>query len=145
MSIHRLHPSEVAALHFGSHHDGGGLYLEVRSKTSASWIYRYQLRGKSHRMGLGSFPLISLKRARQLHQQYRQMRAEGIDPLSARVSVPVQHPTVSEALNAFFEVRKKELKGDGAAGMWWSPVRNHVLPRLSAPVKGGELKRQKLD
>ncbi|MFT5797170.1 MAG: integrase [Candidatus Azotimanducaceae bacterium] len=139
MAIHRLSSSEIASFPMGLHHDGAGLYLEVRSKTSASWIYRYQLNGKSTRMGLGKFPLISLKRARQLHLNYRQMRAEGVDPVGARVSVPVKCPTVAEALDDFFTMRKKELKGDGEAGMWWSPVRNHVLPKL------GKLKLNELN
>jgi hypothetical protein len=29
-----------------------------------------------------------------------------------------------------FESRKAELKGDGVAGRWFSPLEGHVLPKL---------------
>ena len=31
-----------------------------------------------------------------------------------------------------FEARKRDLKGEGKAGRWWSPVELHILPKLGA-------------
>ena len=129
--LQKLQAATLSAMIPGTYHDGGGLTLEIRSSTSASWHYRYQLDGKRKKLGLGSFPEVSLRRARELHRHYASMRAEGVDPVDARVSVPlVPKKKIRELLDEFFEVKKKELKGDGDAGMWWSPVQNHVLPKL---------------
>lgn len=129
--LNQLQPATLAAMVPGTYHDGGGLYLIIRSKTSASWHYRYQLGRTPRKLGLGSFPEVSLKRARELHKHYATMRAEGVDPVEARVSaLPVVKKTIAELMAEFFEVKKKSLKNDGDAGMWWSPVNNHVLPKL---------------
>ena len=38
----------------GYHGIGDGLYLQITTKNARSWIYRYQLAGHRHDMGLGS-------------------------------------------------------------------------------------------
>ena len=57
---------EVKSLPPGLHSVGGvaGLKLQVRSKTSKSWILRATIFGKIRDIGLGSYPDISLKAAR---------------------------------------------------------------------------------
>ena len=37
----------------GMHADGGGLYLRIGSVGARSWIFRYQVAGIRHDMGLG--------------------------------------------------------------------------------------------
>lgn len=39
----------------GMYADGLGLYLNVRSGNSKSWIFRYRIRGRLRDMGLGRF------------------------------------------------------------------------------------------
>jgi integrase len=75
-------------------HDGGGLYLRVapnrkdgdgdEKPAAKSWVFRFQLDGKRHDMGLGPYPDISLAEARQRATEHRKLRHEGIDPLEAR-------------------------------------------------------------
>src|ERR1051325_119044 len=67
-------------------HDGGGLYLRGSATGSKSWVFRYQLDGKRRDMGLGAFPAISLAGARERAEANRKQRAEGIDPLTARLA-----------------------------------------------------------
>ena len=71
----------------GAYGDGGGLYLYVSSKTAASWVYAYMLRGQSHEMGLGSYPQISLPVARELAGEQARIKARGEDPIENRESV----------------------------------------------------------
>jgi integrase len=68
----------------GKHHDGGGLYLEVRNATSKSWTGRYTISGRERWIGIGSVKDIPLKRARELHGENRRLVAEGIDPIAHR-------------------------------------------------------------
>src|SRR5262245_4972176 len=49
----------------GRFHDGHGLYLQVLSKNSASWIFRYVRHGKERMLGLGPILVVGLKEARE--------------------------------------------------------------------------------
>jgi integrase len=72
--------------------DGGGLYLQATvSKAGGinrNWIFRYELDGARHDMGLG--PLgsnnneVSLAEAREKAKDYRSKLRAGIDPLESR-------------------------------------------------------------
>jgi integrase len=75
----------VAALKkTGRYGDGNGLYLQVSKWKSKAWVYRYQLYGKTHEMGLGPYPLISLAEARKRIDPWRTLRLDGIDPIKER-------------------------------------------------------------
>jgi integrase len=85
-------------------------------------------------MGLGSITSVSLKEARQAADHWRSLVRQGIDPINERQRqerevVRNLHCLRDVALDAF-ESRKAELKGDGVAGRWMSPLEHHVLPKL---------------
>lgn len=68
----------------GTHGDGGGLYLIVKQGTAGltrSWLFRYSVGGRSHWMGLGAYPDVTLARVRERAQDARRALSEGIDPL----------------------------------------------------------------
>jgi integrase len=64
--------------------DGNGLYLRVDASGSRSWILRYRSAGKRHDMGLGSYPLRTLTKARELARGHREALLDRIDPLAER-------------------------------------------------------------
>lgn len=64
--------------------DGDGLRLIVRPSGAKSWELRYQLNGRRRDMGLGSYPEIGLKEARQKALDARRLAATGKDPIEAR-------------------------------------------------------------
>ena len=68
----------------GVHADGEGLYLQVGSGGARSWIYRFMLNSKERYLGLGPAADVPLKRARELANDARRLRAEGIDPIEHR-------------------------------------------------------------
>jgi len=90
-------------------------------------------------MGLGPLSEVSLKEAREAAEGWRKMVRNGIDPIKERERMKREaarnmHLLKDVALDAF-ESRKAELKGDGKAGRWFSPLEIHVLPKLgSVPV-----------
>ncbi len=45
--------------------DGGGLLLEVRPSGTKVWLCRLTVGGKRRDMGLGGYPAVSLKAARE--------------------------------------------------------------------------------
>lgn len=64
--------------------DGEGLYMRVQPSGSKTWIYVYEMHNKQRRMGIGTYPTVTLQRARELAEDARKLRADGIDPLDAR-------------------------------------------------------------
>ena len=69
----------------GKHIDGAGLWFIKRPDGGAQWMLRVSLGGKRREMGLGGFPDVSLKEARELATDYRKLAKQGIDPINARV------------------------------------------------------------
>ncbi len=85
-------------------------------------------------MGLGSATAVSLKEARQQAEHWRALARQGIDPIKEREKQRREaernlYCLTEVALDAY-ESRKAELKNDGKAGRWFSPLRLHVLPKL---------------
>jgi hypothetical protein len=64
--------------------DGDCLMLVVRPSGKKSWLLRYQMNGVRRDMGLGSYPEIGLKEARQRTADARRMIEAGNDPIDGR-------------------------------------------------------------
>ncbi|APC19272.1 integrase [Pseudomonas frederiksbergensis] len=81
----KLNPKQVENLtEPGTYEDGDGLRLVVKPTGRKSWLLRFQLAGRRREMGLGSFPEVSLKKARQEASTKRSQLSDGVDPLAAR-------------------------------------------------------------
>lgn len=59
--------------------DGGGMYLLV-NQTGKYWRYNYKFAGKFKTYAVGIYPDVSLKDARVLHEEARELLARDIDP-----------------------------------------------------------------
>jgi integrase len=77
--------------------DGGGLYLQVHSASSKSWIYRFKRNGRARDMGLGAFAAddadvgLTLAKAREEAARWRKVhKDEGKDPIEERVALHAQ-------------------------------------------------------
>ena len=118
----------------GKHCDGAGLWLVKREDGGAQWVLRVTVHGRRREMGLGGFPALGLAEARKIAQRWRNVAAAGRDPVKEREAEEraARREDISLAVLTAdaFEARKAELKGDGAAGRWLSPLNVHVLPKL---------------
>lgn len=133
-ATNRLSASTVKAAPAGKHADGGGLWLVKRPDGGAQWVLRVTPHGRRREMGLGAYPDVSLKEARASADQWRALVRQGLDPIKERERQRREaarniHKLTDIALDAF-ESRKAELKGDGKAGRWFSPLELHILPKL---------------
>jgi integrase len=61
--------------------DGHGLSLVIAPSGSKLWRFKYRFGKKQRLMSLGSFPLVSLAKARELHLDARRKVSTGIDPI----------------------------------------------------------------
>lgn len=58
-----------------------GWYLNVKQSGTRSWLYRYSVhRKRQSPMGFGSYPGISLTKARELAKGCAELVTQGIDP-----------------------------------------------------------------
>jgi integrase len=62
--------------------DGDGLSLRIRPNGSKSWFFNYlvPVTKKRFKLGLGSYPEVSLAQARKKREEARSLVAQGIDP-----------------------------------------------------------------
>lgn len=116
--------------------DGKGLQLRVRMNGSKLWNFNYihPTTKKRVNMGLGSYPDMSLKKARELTEAARSQVAEGVDPKLAREEERAaqrysENATLRKVAEEWFEVKKSEVTADYADDIWRS-LELHVFNRL---------------
>ncbi len=86
-------------------YDEDGLYLEIPPKGKPRWRSKYAFMGKENRLSQGTYPLISLKEARERNLAVRKLLEQGIDPSRYRK----QRRLVSESESAnTFELITRE-------------------------------------
>lgn len=134
MAKNKLTALKIKSAPVGKHNDGDGLWFHRRHDGGAQWFLRYTIYGRRREMGLGSFDDVSLSEARALALQWRTLLRQGKDPIKEREKLQRDAAKTDSLLSvvaeAAFEARKAELKGDGEAGRWFTPLRLHVLPKL---------------
>ena len=133
-ATNRLSSQFVKTAPVGKHCDGAGLWLVRRDDGGAQWVLRVTVHGRRREMGLGGFPALGLADARKVSERWRNLASAGRDPVKEREAeerAARREDITLEILTAdAFESRKAELKGDGTAGRWLSPLTIHVLPKL---------------
>lgn len=80
--------------------DSDGLGIRITPKGIISFQFRYRWEGKQNRMGLGRYPAISLREARNIVADLRESLDKGVEPRLAKESAkPKSRPTVKECLD----------------------------------------------
>lgn len=64
--------------------DQGGLFVLATAGGSALWRFKFMLAGREKLIGLGRFPDVSLKQARERRDAARKLVADGVDPGAKR-------------------------------------------------------------
>jgi integrase len=133
-SLNKLSALEVKNAAAGKHSDGGGLWLVKRTDGGGQWVLRVTIHGRRREMGLGSTAEVSLKEARDTAERWRAITRANLDPIKERERLRREAAKklhlLREVAEDAFESRKAELKGDGIAGRWFSPLELHILPKL---------------
>ena len=85
--------------------------------------------GQRRDLGLGSFPLVSLREARERAFANRKTAREGGDPLNGRRN-HVNVPTFAEAAKRVWNDNRPGWRHSGHAQEWMSSLARHVLPYI---------------
>ena len=114
--------------------DGAGLSLLVQRSGSRSWVLRYQLDGKRRDMGLGSYPEVTLAKARQLALDARRLvRIDRRDPVAERKQAKLARAlTFEKAAEQLLESKRPGWGNAKHAWQWGHTLRTLVYPELGA-------------
>ena len=126
----------------GTYEDGDGLRLFIKPNGKKYWVLRFQLAGKRREMGLGTYPAIGLKEARQKSSDRRRLLRDGIDPLQARDDERTAQQaaenqrirksvTFQDVSNDYIEAHRAGWKNVKHAQQW-----TNTLATYAAPVIG---------
>jgi hypothetical protein len=133
-ALHKLTARSVATLSKpGRYSDGGGLFLVVSGSGARKWVFRFRLPGKRHDMGLGSAQEITLARARQLAAAARSSLAEGINPLTTRVTTTT--PTFGEMSDGVIKALSPSWRNEKHIAQW----------KMTLEVYAGPMRRVRVD
>ena len=117
----------------GRYGDGGlgglGLYLRVHrmksGRVSKSWGQRIRVGGKPTNLGLGSYPVVTLREAREKALENRRAVHWGHDPRDAGV------PTFEAAVENVIAIHSPTWKNPSRmAGQWRQTLRDYAHPRI---------------
>jgi integrase len=123
----------------GRYHDREhrGLYLQVSDTGAKSWLLRFEHAGKERWMGLGSVRDFSLREARERARAKRQLLADGVDPIEAKMSAKDaaakearERQTFKQAADEFLKLHAPGWRNDKHRAQWRSTLAEHAFPKL---------------
>lgn len=137
-SLLKLNDKQIRALSkVGYHSDGGNLYVRVKASGARSFSFRWTIAGRTNDLGIGGYPAISLKAARKIAAEYRDMLAAGENPKSAKRRL--YQPTFAECAEQYLAMRDREWTNDKHRQQWRNTLKNDASALSSLRVSEIEL------
>ena len=134
MSRAKLTASSVATLrHDGRtrtaqrHYDGDGvgLCVSIRPEQTKAWVQAITIRGQRRWIGLGPYPLVSLKEARALARENKRIALAGGDPVAER-DAKIGRPLVRDVVEDVIAARRGEWTNDKSEAQWRNSLANYA-------------------
>jgi len=122
------------------------LYLEIKITGSKSWIFRYPMHGKRKEMGLGPYPAVGLKEAREeAAVLYKAIKADPMyDPIIERKKAVTKNKleqqenlvTFKWCAEQFIEAKSPEWNNVKSLQQWTNTLTTYAFPVIADyPVK----------
>jgi integrase len=119
--------------------DGGGLYLRVTKgadgSLNRSWLYRFASGARERWMGLGAYPDVSLKEARNAAEDARRLRRQNVDPIddkyakrAAQAVRKAKETTFAEAAENYVRSQSAGWRNAKHAAQWPSTLKRYAFP-----------------
>ena len=110
--------------------DGKGLFLLLNPNGSRWWRLKYRFNGREKLISLGTYPEVSLKKARERRDEARRFIADGIDPSVKRQAEKGAQANTFEAISReWLALQKKKLaKATYDKALWM--LETFAFPRL---------------
>lgn len=141
-TLNRLSATRVGNLaERGYFADGGGLYFRVSEFDTRLWAFRYTRAGKAREMGLGPYPDVTLKEARERAAEARKLLRDDIDPIDRRqvtrssmIAAREAAQTFEQCAAAYIAVKESEWTNAKHGDQW-----RNTLAKYAFPVVGSVL------
>lgn len=118
--------------------DSLGLYLHITPTGHKGWRWKYRFGGKERGLVFGAYPQLSLKRAREMRDDARQLLRQGMDPGDERRRAALRRVTGVDQSSTFQAVAERwhlmqspQWKDRHSADVMTS-LQNEVFPHLGA-------------
>jgi integrase len=121
--------------------DGAGLYLQATrsgSGVNRNWIFRYELDGERHDLGIGPVHTVTLSEARRRATELRLQILDGIDPMQERADLKAERlarkaeklkaTTFRACADAYYKIHHKSWTNEKHRKQWASTMRDYVYP-----------------
>ena len=118
-----------AAKEPGRYFDGQGLFLMVQPSGARSWVQRVTVKGRRQELGLGPYPVVTLKMAREAALTNRREIRNGENPKTNRRRARGV-PTFAEAARKVFELRRPGWRNAKHAQQWIGTLEEFVFSRF---------------
>ena len=129
-----------AARRPGEYADQGGargLFLRVTPGGSKQWFFKFQLRGKRTRLGLGSVDDVGLAQAREAAIDARRLVKSGIDPVAAKrgataeaaaeaKAAELKQKTFAECADEYISLKRHEWSDPTNESKWRNTLRDYA-------------------
>jgi integrase len=92
--------------------DQAGLFLLATAEGGSLWRFKYQFEGREKLIGLGRFPDITLKQARERRDAARRQVADGVDPSAAKQAAKAARADSVDAIAREWLANQKQLEPD---------------------------------
>lgn len=123
----------------GLYGDGGGLWLRIAVGGSKSWVFRYDLAGQRHEMGLGPIQTVDLALARTKARECRLLLLDGKDPLSERrrertayMVERARRITFDQCAQAYIAAHRGSWRSAKHAKQWETTLSTYANPVIGA-------------
>jgi integrase len=112
-----------------------GLHVWVKINFRKYWIFRFTFEGKRCNLGLGSYPEIGLRLARERAVEARNLLNKGVNPINEKKglkasSQKAKSPIFREYALAYIETKRPEWRNPKHADQWVSTVERFAFPYI---------------
>jgi integrase len=118
-----------------------GLYLQIRGIASTSWILRKTIGSKRREIGLGAYPAIGLKEAREKARSFIEQIAQGIDPILERraqkaaiIASQAKTVTFEQLAQEFINKKSLEFKTSKQTQKLTTMLKSYAYPIIGSMV-----------
>lgn len=105
-----------------------GLALQIGRSDSRSWLFRYRFNGRRREAGLGSYPTVTLAKAREYAREAHDLVRRGIDPIEHRRAAERRLLTFRQAVALYAETKTVEFRSAAHRKQWRASLERHVVP-----------------
>jgi integrase len=114
-----------------------GLNVQITPNGSKSWVLRTTIAGKRRKMGLGSYPTVSLAQARERAREACDAIWHGRDPIeerqaeaAARVADEARSLSFADAVDKCLESKLSEFSNEKHRKQWRSTLETYASPMI---------------